>query len=510
MASSDNKRLVKNTIFLYLRMGIGLIIKLYIARILLEALGVEDYGVWNLIASFVISFQFISAPIVISTQRFLNYDMGQGGTQLTKIFNLNLELIAAVSLLLIIGFETIGLWFVNNKMNFPPGSTASVGILYQLTIFSLVFQLIQKPFESTVIAHEKMSFYAYIALFEVFAMLGVTMLLKSDITANKIVWYGSMNLLLYLVELSIYIIYCFRRFPSCRVHFCWDKKLAKDIAVFSGWNLFGGLSSMTANQGVNVLLNMFFGVVVNAAFGIATQIRGAINLLIGNLQKAFDPQIVKNYSVGNSTRLHSLTFGIISFSYILALVVVFPLCWNMDFILRQWLGNNIPQYASIFCTLTLLQMLFVALGGPIDTAIFATGRIKSYQLWLSGEIFLNIILCYILFKLSFGPISAFVVKLVVEIFISITRLIFLGRIGISLSMTIHRIVLPLLTVTILSCGVSAYICHLISFSTSWSGVILSSLIFELSLATAAWIFLLDSSKRRIILEKIAHFIPSRS
>ncbi len=491
-------------------MGVGLIVKLYVARVLLEALGVEDYGVWNLLASFVISFQFISAPIVTSTQRFLNYDMGQGGRQLTTIFNLSLELITAVSLLLIIGFETVGLWFINHKMNFPPESLPAVGVLYQLTIFSLVIQLLQKPFESTVVAHEKMSFYAYIALFEVFALLGITLMLKSDISSDKLIWYGGMNLVLYIVEFFIYLIYCRKSFPSCHFRISWDKKLAKDITSFSGWNLFGGLSSMTANQGVNVLLNMFFGVVVNAAFGIATQMRGALNMLIGNLQKAFDPQIIKNYSLGNTQRLHSLTFGIVTFSYLLALVLVFPLCWNMDFILTQWLGKDVPEYANIFCMLTLVQMLFVALGGPIDTAIFATGKIKSYQLWLSGEIFLNIIICYILFKLSFGPIWAFVVKISVEAVITFTRLLFLARVGIPFLTAMRRVVIPLFGVTIVSCGIAIAIFTFANFPSTWAGVITSSLTFEIALAATVWFLILDNAKRSMVIQKIKQSLPFKA
>ena len=500
--AENNKRIAKNTIFLYFRMAIIMIVKLYIVRVLLETLGVQEYGVWNLLASFVISFQFVSAPIVVSTQRFLNYDMGQGGKRLTTIFNLSFELILVVSILLIIALETGGLWFVEQKMNFPQGSIGSVSLLYQLIIFSLIFQLIQKPFESVVIAHEKMSFYAYIAIFEAIVLLIITVLLKCDISSNKLIWYGTMNLVLYVTEFFIYVIYCHLRFPCCRFQPCWDRKQAKEIAIFSGWNLFGGLSSMTANQGVNVLLNIFFNVVVNAAFGIATQIRGAISLLIGNLQKAFDPQIVKNYSLGNTYRFHSLSFGIVIFSYILALAVVFPLCWNIDFILTLWLGNDIPRFASIFSILTLLQMLFVALGSPIDTAIFATGKIKSYQLWLSGEIFLNVIICYILFSFSYGPISAFIVKLLVEVLITLTRLLFLSRVGISFVMVVRKVLLPLLTVSLLSCGIAAAICSYISLSDCWIGLLGSTIIFEFLLAITVWSIILDSDKKQIVIRKV--------
>lgn len=483
-------------------MGIILLIKLYIARVLLEALGIDDYGVWNVLASFVVSFQFVSSPIVSSTQRYLNYDMGQGGQQLKKIFNLSFELIFSVSLLLVIGLETVGLWFVDNKMNFTPDRISTVNVLYQLTILSLVFQLIQKPFESTVVAHEKMSFYAYITLFEAIFLLGITLLLKSDISQNKLIWYGSLNLILYILEFLGYWIFCSNKFKCCRFSLTWDKKLAKDIAVFSGWNLFGGLSSMTANQGINVLLNMFFGVAVNAAFGISHQVKGAVTLLIGNLQKAFDPQIVKSYSQGDSERMHSLVTAIISSSYLMALALVFPLVYNLGFLLRIWLGNDLPPYTYWFCMLTVVQMLFVALGGPVDTAIFSTGKIKAYQLWLSGEIFLNIIISYILFKLGFNPVWAFMVRILVEIVIMSTRFIFLRRIGLGLNILCRRVILPISIITIITCGGSLLLFSFLQLSEGWLKLLSSTLFFLIMLFFASWFIIVPYSTRKAIINKI--------
>lgn len=499
---SENSRIAKNTFFLYLRMGIVLLVKLYVARILLEALGIDDYGVWNLLASFVVSFQFISSPIVTSTQRYLNYDMGQGGKQLTKIFNLSFELIGAVCILLVIGFETVGLWFVENKMNFAPDRASTVFILYQLTILSLVFQMLQKPFESTVVAHEKMSFYAYISLYEALFLLGITLLLKSDISNNKLIWYGVLNLLLYLLEFCGYWIYCRIKFVCCRIRWTWDKALAKDIAVFSGWNLFGGLSSMTANQGINVLLNMFFGVAVNAAFGVSHQVKGAVTLLITNLQKAFDPQIVKSYSLGDTQRMHNLVTAILRSSYLLALALVFPLMYNFEFLLKLWLGNNIPPYTYWFCMLTILQMLFVALGAPVDTAIFATGRIKTYQLWLSGEIFLNIIICYILFKLGFDPVWAFIVRIFVEIVIMSTRFVFLKRVGFRFTTLLQKVLIPLSLITVITCGGCYLTFSLLNLTDGWIKFLSSTTLFLILLGFISWFTILPQPIRIIITEKI--------
>lgn len=506
---SENTRIAKNTLFLYLRMGIILLIKLYIARVLLEALGIDDYGIWNVLATFVVSFQFVSSPIVISTQRFLNYDMGQGGGQLNKIFNLSFELILAVSILLVFGLETVGLWFVDNKMNFTPDRISTVNVLYQITIFSLVFQLIQKPFESTVVAHERMSFYAYITLFEALFLLGITMLLKSDISQNKLIWYGSLNLSLYIIEFLTYWLFCHVKFSCCRFRIGWDKKLAKEIAVFSGWNLFGGLSSMTANQGINVLLNMFFGVAVNAAFGISHQMKGAVTMVITNLQKAFDPQIVKSYSQGNAERMRFLVNAIISFSYIFALALVFPLLYNLDFLLKIWLGNDLPPYTYWFCLLSVLQMLFVALGGPVDTAIFSTGKIKAYQLWLSAEIFLNIIISYILFRRGYDAVWAFIIRLLVEIVIMMTRFVFLQKIGIGIRTLFCRVLLPIFMITLITCGGCFLIISAIHLPEGWLKLISSTILFLTMLIFVAWFVMIPISVRETILVKIEKKINNK-
>lgn len=492
--------------FLYIRMGIIMVVKLYIARVLLEALGIDDYGIWNVIFSFVLSFQFVSSPIVSSTQRYLNFDMGQGGKQLTKIFNLSFELMVIISILLLIGLETAGRWFVDYKMNFPPEKYGVAKILYQLTIFSLIIQLLQKPFESTIIAHEKMSFYAYISLFESLSLLVITLILKSDIASNKLLWYGGLNLFIILLLFIIYWGYCHKNFICCRLRLIWEKKLAREILVFSGWNLFGGLSSMTANQGVNLLINVFFGVAVNAAFGIATQVRGAIQQIITNSHKAFNPQIVKNYSSGDTKRLHFLVTTIIRLSYILALAMIFPLSYNFDYILKIWLGPNIPTYTYWFSILTLIQMLFIALGGPIDVAIFSTGKIKAYQLWLSGEIFLNVIIIYILFKLNYSPIWAFIIKVAVEILIVATRFVFLKRIGIGFRKVLRNIILPLTAVTLITCGGSYILFYLLSLSEGFLKLLSTTFIYLTFLFVTSWFTILNQHTRKVIMGKVKGYI----
>lgn len=300
--SVSNKRIAKNTFFLYIRLGVIMLVKLYTSRVLLNVLGIDDYGVYNAVAAFVISFSFISSPLVTATQRFLNFDMGKGGTRLNALFVTSFILFIIVSLVLAVGLETVGTWFLNNKMNFPQHTIHAVNILFQFTILSLVINILRMPYESAVIAEEKMSFYAIICMIEAFMTLGTALMLKIDFNVNKLVLYGILNIIYSFLLVIIYKIYCNHKFPYTKItKIRFDKDTAKEVCVFSGWNFFGSCASMTATQGITTLINIFFGVVYNAAYGIAIQIQSAVAYVVQNFQKAANPQIIKSYSEGDWT-----------------------------------------------------------------------------------------------------------------------------------------------------------------------------------------------------------------
>ena len=501
MNDSDNRRIARNSLLLYLRMGVTMLVKFYIARFLLEVLGIDQYGIWNVVAAYIVTFSFITGPIVTSTQRFLNFDMGRGGANLNKIFSVSLCLIAAFSVVVVIGMETGGLWFLNHKMLFPEGSRYTVNVLYQLAIFSLLVQLMQKPLEATVIAYERMSAYAYISILETGLLLASTLLLKLDLGVDKLISYGVFTLTSNICILSIYKIYCRHKFPCTRFKFCKDKVIFRDLLSFSGWNFFGATATMTAIQGVNVLLNMFFGVVVNAAYGIAQQVWSAVSLVIVTLQKAFDPQIVKSYSANNHDRMKSLVTNVIKIAYLLAFAIIVPLIVNLSLLLHLWIGDNIPDYSYWFCVLILLYMLPVSLGLPVDTAIFATGKIKTYQLWVSSLIFLNVIITYVCFKLGTGPLAAFVVKIAVEIPLLITRFIFLRRVGIGFGVIIRKVLWPVVLLSIISV-VPLWLTLTLTGAQEWARLGITFAVFFPVLLLAAWFLLLTPTVRTAILDKL--------
>ncbi|MDE7414045.1 MAG: hypothetical protein K2N05_09730 [Muribaculaceae bacterium] len=502
MSSSANKKIARNTLYLYFRMGVIMLVKLYTTRVLLSALGVADYGTWNIVAAFVVTFSTISSPLVASVQRFLNYDMGQGGKRLNDIFNTGFELFAAAALIMLFVLETGGLWFVNNKMNFTPDSMRVVNIIFQFAIFSFVFQLIQKPYEAVIIAHEKMSFYALISMIEAFCFLSIALLIKFDIPGNKLELYSILNFATAVLIFFSYKIYCNRKFVISRLKPIFDRKLLKEMSVFSGWNIFGSLSSITSNEGVNILLNIFYGVTLNAAYGIAQQMKTAAMMVTSNIQKAFEPQIVKNYSASNLERVRTLASVALKLSYFLAFIFILPLIMNMEFILNVWLSKDIPPYTYWLGVLTLVQILLLSFDGTIDSVIYSTGKIRNYILWVSGINLLNIVFTYILFSRGIGPVSAFVVKVGVELVCQGARFIFLGKaLEISMGRILGKMILPVSWVTLLTTGFIFLLMWWIKPGSSFLRISLSLCYLPVALI-CAWVWLLDTSQKRAVKDKL--------
>lgn len=473
-----------------------MLVKLYTSRVLLNVLGIDDYGVYNAVAAFVISFSFISSPLITATQRFLNFDMGKGGGRLNALFVTSFLLFVTVSLVLFIGLETIGTWFLNNKMNFPQHIISSVNILFQLTIVSLVINILRMPYESTVIAEEKMSFYAIICMVEAFLTLGTAFILKVEFNVNKLVLYGILNIIYTILLMMIYKIYCNHKFPYTRIiKIRFDKNTAKEVCVFSGWNFFGSCAAMTATQGITILINIFFGVACNAAYGIAIQIQSAVGNVVQNFQKASNPQIIKSYSEGNLGYTQSLVENVSKFSFILTLLFVVPLVCNIDFVLKFWLGNSIPPSSQLFSCLVLCLVSLVSFAGPMEAGIMATGKIKSFQITFSILIFLNIISTYFFFKHGASAYWAVIIKCVVELSVIGARIVYLRK-GISLSAK-HFIIKTFIPCAMIATISIVFIVVIVQFipESGWTKLILSTIIYILLLFFSTYIIALSKSQR---------------
>lgn len=484
-------------------MGIMMVVMLYTSRIVLNTLGVNDYGIWNVIASFVVSFSFISSPLVTATQRFLNYDMGKGGERLREIFSISFELFLVIGVLMIVVLETIGLWFLNNKMNFESERMTVVNWTYQFSVFSLFIKFIRLPYESTIVAQEKMSFYAIICMVEAFLLLGIVYLLKIGHGIEKLVLYGLLTFSIQLIITLCYKLYCNRNFKYTKIRWFYNSILLKEIGSFSGWNLITSIASMSASSGLNILLNMFFGIVVNAAFSITTQIGSAVSQFVSNFQKAVNPQIVKNYAHGDIQRLNYLLYNTSKFSFLLMFLIVFPMYLNMEYGLKLWLGDKVPEITTLFCRIYMVYLLIICSATVFDTAILATGNIRNYQLTLSSVVFLNVILTYIFFKNGFLPQSTLYIKTGVEILVFYVRILFLKRrVEFSIKSYIKTVIGPIIMI-VGFCMLGMHYCLILfDYGDNLHKLIYTTLTFLPLYISSVWFIGIDKEFKQKILSTI--------
>lgn len=430
-----------------------MLVSLYTSRIVLEALGVENYGIYNVVASFIVAFTFISGPLGSATQRFLNFELGKGENgRLNKVFNLSLYTYIALSVVLLAVVEIAGIWYLKNKMQLPIDRIDAANFAFQMSVLTLFFNLVKTPFESLIIAYEKMSFYAYVSIADVILKL-LNAFLLLVVSFDKLKIFSLNILIITVVIVGITAFYCKRQFKDVQIQFSkknWDVPLVKELMGFSGWSLFGSVASMTANQGLNLLLNLFFGVVVNAAMGIATQVNTAVVQFVSNFQVAFRPQLVKYYAQGNIKELKALIINTSKYSYLLLFAIVCPICFNIEFLLKIWLKNP-PDYAAEFCVMMLIYALLETLSAPMWMTVQATGKIKRYQIVISSVIFLNIIISYLFLKQGYGPVTVLTIKCCLDIVYLIVRLIFMKvKIKFSIREFVKKTILPILLVTVAS------------------------------------------------------------
>lgn len=451
-AISNNKRIAKNTLFMYFRMGITMLVTLYTSRIILQVLGVDDYGIYNIVGSIVVAFSFLSGPLGAATQRFYNYELGKNNTsRVNYVFNHSIIIYVILSVILLVIIEIAGLWFIHNKMKLPVERFYAAQWAFQFSAICFIIGLIRMPFESLIIAHEKMSFYAYVSIVEVVLKLTNVYILMY-MSLDKLILYAFNQIIISLIIIACIYLYCKRTFAYIYFKRMWDKDLFKALLGFSGWSLFGSLAAMTANQGLNILLNIFYGVVVNAAMGIANQISNAVNQFVINFQVAFRPQLIKSYASNEIELLRKLISATSKYSFMLLFAIVCPIVVNLQFLLELWLGQNaVPEYTTEFTTFILIYALLETLSAPMCTVVQATGRIRVYQLVISSIMFCNIWISYIFLKLDFPPVVVLEVKCCLDCIYLFTRMLFMRKmVCFSVSKFIKEVLVPLLMITSLS------------------------------------------------------------
>lgn len=441
-SSENNKRIAKNTMYLYIRMFVILIVSLFTSRVILQVLGASDYGVYNIIGVVVVLFSFINGALTAATQRYLNFYIGRNDLQKThNVFCMSMNIYIVLSGIFLVLAETIGLWFVNTQLNIPNDRMYAANWIYQFTVFSFMLNLTRIPYNASLIAYEKMDFYAYLSLLDVTLKLGIVYLLYIS-PIDKLIAYGFLYMLTDLTDNLIYRVYCKKKFKPASFHWIWDKELFKELLSFSGWSLFGNAANVVAQQGLNILVNIFYGVTLNAALGIANQVASKVVQFFSNFQTAFNPQIVKYYAEGQEEEFFKLIFRTSRLSYFLMLIISFPIILKIDVILDLWLVE-VPKYTGIFCQLILIFYLIEALSGPLWMSIQATGDIKNYQMMMSLLIFVNIPLIYICLKIGMPVWTVWGVRILIEVVTFIFRCFYLkGKIHLPLSKYAEDVLLP--------------------------------------------------------------------
>lgn len=412
--SANNKRIAKNTAFLYIRMIFVLFVSLYTSRVVLNALGVEDFGVYNVVAGFVSMFSFLNATLSSSMQRFYNFEGtndAENGYHRVYCTGLIIHFILAGVMLLLL--ETIGLWYVNSVMVVPEERLLAANIVYQTAVFSMLLVILQIPYMGIIMAAEKMDYYSVISIADVILKL-LAIIALPYLLFDKLIIYSIIICTISLFDLVCYFTYAKKRLLTKRFEWKIDTSVFKSLMSFSGWNLFGTFAFLLKGQGLNMLLNAFFGPVVNAARGIAFQINGAVSGFSGNISVSFRPQIVNSYAEENHSRVQSLMFSESKICFVLVLLMMCPIIFKIDYILDLWLGI-VPAQTNIFAILVLVDALICTLNTPCSQVVFATGKLKYYQIASSAVNLCLLPVCLVMLISGFNAASVFITTIIFSI-----------------------------------------------------------------------------------------------
>lgn len=404
--SSSNKRIAVNSLYMSIRMIFILIIQLYTTRVILSALGVEDYGIYNVVCGFVAMFSFLSTSMMNGIQRFYNYELGKCGEEgIRRVFNVAIRVQGLLALFITVIIEIIGVWYIQNKMVIPFERTTAALFVFQSSILSFIILILQVPYSSVIIAKEKMNIYALLSVLSSVLNLCVAVLIRFS-NNDRLILYGFLIAMVQFILFVLYIVCAKHISHSLKFDSSYDKDMMKSMLGFSGWNVFGSLGGVMKEQGVNMLLNLFFGPVVNAARGIANQVNGGFQGLVANLSIAVRPQVTQSYAQGNIERTMNLTYCISKFSCIVLFMFAFPILLNINYVLQLWLGPNVPEYTHIFVIIIVFSSIFSNLNAAVSGVVHSSGKMKTYQ--ISGAIVNLMSLPLAYFALYLGATPVFV------------------------------------------------------------------------------------------------------
>lgn len=413
MSSVNNKRIAKNTLYLYLRMLFVMAIGLYTIRAILDILGVVDYGIYNVVGGVVTMFAFMNKTLSTSSQRYFSIELARGDKdRLNKWFCLNITSFLAIGIAITIFLETVGLWFLNTQMTIPEERMVAANVVYQLSIISFLFQIISVPYLALIIAHEKMNVFAYVGIIEAIGRLAIVFILMI-LTYDKLIIYGILILVLSVGVSMSYIAYCWKNYPESSYRLYWDTTEVKELLGFSGWHFLGTFSTTCRSQGINILLNMFFNPAVNAARAVAFQVNSHIMQLSSNFFTAIKPQIYKSYAKGEYEELFKLIMRSTVICAFLISIIAFPVLSCTTYILSLWL-KEVPAYTVVFTKLALINGLIDSVNGPLIATSLATGRIRKFMVVVSSIIISNLPISYIALLIGADPAITMVISIIIS------------------------------------------------------------------------------------------------
>lgn len=498
--NANKKRIVKNTFMLYFRQILIMLVSLYSVRVVLNILGATDYGVYNVVAGIITLFSFLNTSMASASQRFFSFKIGKNEiNDLHVVFNITLEIYCVLILIIVVIAETFGFWFVNNKLNIPTERLFATNVVYQTSVISFIFSFLSSPFMALIFSYEDMSIYAFISVVETLLKFSVIFLLQV-FNIDKLILYGLLQAVVVIVIALSYCFYSLSKYKDIKIKFCWRKKDFSEIISYSGWCLFGTIASIAKNQITNILLNVFYGPIVNAARSIAFNINNAVISFASNFNMAVRPQIIKSYSIGNKEESFQLVFNSTKLSFYLLWIFLNPLFFEMNYVLTLWL-KIVPEYTVIFTRLILIELLFDAFCFPLQSLSQANGKMKLYQSVVGGVLLLNLPSSLIALKLGANAYVVQVISIIIG-FVAFVLRIVINKVltGLSIRKFVVKSIVPCCLVLILSLIIPLII--FVNLTESFIRLII--IVFSSLLTTSGlfWGFGLKKTEKQILLSII--------
>lgn len=494
---SKTQRIAKNTGFLYLRMILVMVVSLYTSRVVLRSLGFDDFGIYNVVGSVVVFLGFLQAALRNATFRYIAYELGREvDSQLCIVYSMSINTHAALAIAMFFIMEIAGIWYINYELIVPIERLYATNWVYQFSLFTFCISIFRTPFESNILAHEKMDFFALTSVVEVILKLLVVYLLLI-VTIDKLIVYGFLLLIVSVIISLWYILFCHFNIQDCKYIKIWNQDIFKLFLSYSGWSVLVNAACMTRTQCVNIFFNKFLGLLANASLGIANQVISALNTFVVNFTQAFRPQLIKSWASKDYKYFHQLIFSTSKISYYMFLVISIPIMSNLDFILSLWLGEY-PMMTPSYIKAIIIYFLIDAFQEPLVTAVHATGKLKTHQIMISSIVFLVIPISYMMLLFGFSGTSVLLMNSCANICCFVARTIYMKKlIRLELWKYLKSVCIPILVVTLLSSSLSFWVAHILN--KTWDAVLLNIILSLLFSLLICFYFGLNKKEREILL-----------